>query len=293
MQRTSAAAGVLLIGDLAVGCRPDGADGWLHQDLMALGMGIGAPPDPFNAAGQDWGLPPFVPWKMRNAHYEPFIQMVRSALRGMGGLRIDHVMGLFRQFWVPAGGTPADGGYVQMSANELLAIIRLEACRAGAFVCGEDLGTVEPSVREQLRTSGIMGTKVWWFDQQPSEWPHLSLATVTTHDLPTVTGVALSTDGDTSMQAALQTVAASIGSSDPLMLSVALHHAVASSPATMCLISTDDLAGTPDRPNHPGTSNAEQPNWCRRLAVDAEQLLVGEPGRSIIDAVRNLSLIHI
>ena len=182
---------VRLIGDLAVGCRPDGADGWLYQDLMALGMGIGAPPDPFNEAGQDWGLPPFVPWRLRAARYAPFIGMVRAALQGMGGLRIDHVMGLFRQFWVPAGGTPADGGYVQMSANELLAIIRLEANRAGAFVCGEDLGTVEPHVREALAGSGILGTRVFWFDQRPHEWTYLNLATVTTHDLPTVAGVAL------------------------------------------------------------------------------------------------------
>ena len=111
VQRTAASAGVRLIGDLAVGCRPDGADGWLYQDLMALGMGIGAPPDPFNEAGQDWGLPPIVPWRLRAARYAPFIGMVRAALQGMGGLRIDHVMGLFRQFWVPAGGGHSGGGH--------------------------------------------------------------------------------------------------------------------------------------------------------------------------------------
>jgi hypothetical protein len=103
-------------------------------------VSIGAPPDPFNAAGQDWGLPPFIPWRLRAAQYAPFIALVRAACRHMGGLRIDHVMGLFRQFWVPAGGSPAEGAYVHLPAHEMLAIIRIEATRAGTFVIGEDLG---------------------------------------------------------------------------------------------------------------------------------------------------------
>ncbi len=282
LDRTAAGAGVGLIGDLAVGCSPDGADTWLHQDLMALGVRIGAPPDPFNAAGQEWGLPPFIPSRLRAARYRPFIAMVRAACHSMAGLRIDHVMGLFRQFWIPEGGVPADGTYVQLPSADLLAIIRLEATRAGAFVVGEDLGTVQPEVHDALRASGIMGTKVWWFDTNPSSWPERNLATVTTHDLPTVLGVWNHTDGNPEMAAALQqTVAANTGNA----ASVELHRQVAASAARLCLVALDDLAGCTERPNHPGTLGDVHPNWCRRMPADATSIMTGHPGAEIIEAV--------
>ncbi|MEI8238471.1 MAG: 4-alpha-glucanotransferase [Actinomycetota bacterium] len=285
LRHTVLAAGTQLIADLAVGCSPDGADGWLHQDVMAHGVGIGAPPDPFNPAGQNWGLPPFVPWRLRNVHYAPFIAMVRAACAGMGGLRIDHVMGLFRQYWVPEGGSPADGAYVYLPASELLAIIRLEATRAGTFVVGEDLGTVEPGVREQLRASGILGTKVWWFDQDVEGWGATNLATVTTHDLPTVAGVALGADGSAEMQHALDALRGELPPTDLAGIAERVHRLVASSPAVLCLASADDLAGMVERPNHPGTTNDEQPNWQRRLPVSADSLVIGEPGARIIAAI--------
>ncbi|MEX0847917.1 MAG: 4-alpha-glucanotransferase, partial [Ilumatobacteraceae bacterium] len=184
------ATGIDLIGDLAVGFSPSGADAHHFRDELALDMRIGAPPDMFNPAGQEWGIPPFVPWRLRAALYEPFIDTVRACLRGVRGLRIDHVMGLFRQYWVPDGGSPSDGAYVRFPADELLAILCLEATRAGAFVVGEDLGTVEPAVRTALAGRRIAGTRVLWFeDDAPALWPAESLATVTTHDLPTVTEV--------------------------------------------------------------------------------------------------------
>jgi 4-alpha-glucanotransferase len=285
LRHAATGAGARLIGDLAVGCSPDGADGWLHQDLMAHGVGIGAPPDPFNAAGQNWGLPPFVPWRLRAAGYAPLISMVRAACAGMGGLRIDHVMGLFRQFWVPEGRSPAEGGYVYLPAHELLAIIRLEATRAGAFVVGEDLGTVEPEVRDQLRASGILGTKVWWFDRDVDHWGSTNLATVTTHDLPTVAGVALGADGSDDMMHALDTVRGDLSPTDTAGVSMRVHELVASSPATLCLVSTDDLAGMVERPNHPGTTNDQEPNWQRRLPVSTEALIGAEPGAGIIAAI--------
>jgi len=282
LKRTAANAEVGLIGDLAVGCSPDGADTWLHQDLMALGVRIGAPPDPFNTAGQDWGLPPFIPARLRAAQYQPFIAMVRAACQSMAGLRIDHVMGLFRQFWIPEGGAPADGTYVRLPAVDLLAIIRLEATRAGAFVVGEDLGTVEPEVHDALRASGIMGTKVWWFDTNPSDWPERNLATVTTHDLPTVLGVWNHTDGSSEMAAALQqTTSSHTGNA----ASVELHRQVAASAARLCLIALDDLAGCTERPNHPGTLGAEHPNWCRRMPADAATIMTRSPGADIVAAV--------
>ena len=282
LERTAAAAGVGLIGDLAVGCSPDGADAWAHQDLMALSMRLGAPPDPFNAAGQAWGLPPFIPSRLRAAHYRPFIGMVRAACHGMAGLRIDHVMGLFRQFWIPEGGTPADGTYVQLPSAELLAIIRLEATRAGAFVIGEDLGTVEPEVHRALRESGILGTKVWWFNTSAHDWPANNLATVTTHDLPTVVGVWNHTDGNAEMAAALQSA---VSATTPVAASVELHRQVAASEARLCLAGLDDLAGSADRPNHPGTPGDEHPNWCRRLPGTSGEILRSSPGRLIVEAM--------
>ncbi|HQZ33116.1 MAG TPA: 4-alpha-glucanotransferase [Ilumatobacteraceae bacterium] len=282
LDRTAAGAGVGLIGDLAVGCSPDGADTWLHQELMALDVRIGAPPDPFNTSGQEWGLPPFIPSRLRGAHYRPFIAMVRAACRSMAGVRIDHVMGLFRQFWIPEGGAPADGTYVQLPASDLMAIIRLEATRAGAFVIGEDLGTVEPAVHDALRSSRIMGTKVWWFDTNPSSWPDHNLATVTTHDLPTVLGVWKNTDGTPEMAAALQQ-AASVTTG--IAASVELHRQVASSAARLFLVALDDLAGCTERPNHPGTLGDEHPNWCRRMPADSAAILTGSPGAEIIVAV--------
>ncbi len=265
-----------------MGCGADGADAWLHQDLIALDVAVGAPPDPFNEAGQNWGLPPFIPWRLRADHYRPFISMVRAACHNMGGLRIDHVMGLFRQFWIPSGGSPADGAYVRLPAHELLAIIRLEATRAGAFVVGEDLGTVEMYVRDMLSSSGMLGTKVWWFDQQVDHWGAANLATVTTHDLPTVAGVFYGADGSPEMQAALRSVSPD-GSC--AQAAVAAHRQVASAAPTLALTTTDDLAGMVERPNHPGTTADQQPNWCRRLPVTVDALVEGEPGADIIAAM--------
>jgi 4-alpha-glucanotransferase len=205
--------------------------------------------------------------------------MVRSACTAMDGLRIDHVMGLFRQFWIPEGGSPADGAYVRLRAHELVAIIRLESARAGTFVIGEDLGTVEPMVRDELRRSSILGTKVWWFDPRPGEWANPNLATVTTHDLPTVMGVWQGTDGSPAMAAELQ--AAVHRHRDATAASVELHRQVAASRAQLCLASLDDLAGSPDRPNHPGTLDHEHPNWCRRLDATTEAILHREPGSQI------------
>ena len=282
LEHTAANAGVALIGDLAVGCSPHGADAWLHQDLMALGVRIGAPPDPFNAAGQDWGLPPFVPGWLRAAHYGPFIGMVRAACQAMSGLRIDHVMGLFRQFWIPEGGTPGDGAYVQLPARELLAIVRLEANRAGSFVVGEDLGTVEPGVRDALRASAMLGTKVWWFDPHPDEWPEANLATVTTHDLPTVFGVWAHTDGSPHMATELK---AAVTAGTPAGATMELHEQVARSEARLCLATLDDLAGLTERPNYPGTLDDEHPNWCRRLPATTDTILDGVPGAQIVAAM--------
>ncbi|MFT3855394.1 MAG: 4-alpha-glucanotransferase [Ilumatobacteraceae bacterium] len=274
------AAPCALIGDLAVGCSPDGADTWIHQDLFADGVIIGAPPDPFNDAGQVWGLPPMVPWQLRRARYGPVVSLLRAGFAGVGGLRIDHVMGLFRQFWVPDGGTPADGAYVYLPATDLVALVCLEAERAGAFVVGEDLGVVEPNVREVLAAVVMLGTKVWMFDQDAAAWPEPNLGTVTTHDLPTVAGVWSA--GDATEREPFETLASPDATAVEVL--VAAHRAIAASPARLVLATADDLAGSVVRPNSPGTQGDH--NWCHRLAVPAVDLVAGSPGAAIVAAMQ-------
>ena len=146
----------LIMQDLPIGVDPDGADAWVWQDLFAQGVSVGAPPDSFNTQGQDWNLQPFIPHKLRAANYEPFIQIIRTAMRHSAALRMDHVMGLFRLFWIPSGIEKKSGTYVHYRYDELLSLVALESVRAKAFVVGEDLGTVEDSVRETLSLRGVL-----------------------------------------------------------------------------------------------------------------------------------------
>ncbi|MBC9724490.1 4-alpha-glucanotransferase [Streptomyces sp. TRM68367] len=194
-QRAAREAGmpVGIVHDLAVGVHPGGADAWAQQEYLAAGMSVGAPPDAFNARGQDWGLPPWRPDRLAASGYAPYRQLLRALFRSAGALRIDHVMGLFRLWWVPQGHPPTEGTYVRYDADAMLAILALEASRAGAMVIGEDLGTVGPGVRETLRERGVLGTSVLWFERDwegdgrplpPERWRADCLATATTHDLP-------------------------------------------------------------------------------------------------------------
>ncbi|MGK2948375.1 MAG: 4-alpha-glucanotransferase, partial [Acidimicrobiales bacterium] len=188
-------AGVRLVQDLAIGVDPDGADAWVLQDLLALGVSVGAPPDDFARDGQSWGLPPFIPWRLRDAGYRPLAELLRASMAEGGGLRVDHVMGLARLFWVPEGGRPVDGTYVRFAGRELLDVLALESARAEAVVVGEDLGTVEPGFREALRETSVLSTRLVWFEDVPPEsYPHEALAMVTTHDLPTIAGGATGAD---------------------------------------------------------------------------------------------------
>ncbi|MGW0130151.1 4-alpha-glucanotransferase [Streptomyces sp. NPDC003299] len=188
-----AGMGVGVVHDLAVGVHPQGADAWAQQEFFAAGMSVGAPPDAFNARGQDWGLPPWRPDRLAASGYAPYRDLLRALFRYAGALRIDHVMGLFRLWWVPQGEPPTEGAYVRYDAEAMLAVLVLEASRAGAVVVGEDLGTVEPGVREALRERGVLGTSVLWFERDwagdghplpPESWRADCLATATTHDLP-------------------------------------------------------------------------------------------------------------
>ena len=164
-QLARAAGALPLVHDLAVGFAPDGADAWLWQDVVASDARIGAPPDDFNPAGQDWGVPPFDPGRLRAAAYGPLVATLRRMMGAGMGLRIDHVMGLFRLWWVPLGaGDPSSGAYVRYPADELLDILTLESVRAGCGVVGEDLGTVESGVRSELRRRGLLSYRLAWFE---------------------------------------------------------------------------------------------------------------------------------
>jgi 4-alpha-glucanotransferase len=207
--RTARDAGMTLgvLHDLAVGAHAQGADAWALQDVLASGVAVGAPPDAFNQLGQNWSQPPWHPERLADAGYAPYRDMLRAVLRHAGGVRVDHVLGLFRLWWVPENRPPREGTYVRYDHEALVGILALEAHRAGALVVGEDLGVVEPWVRRYLADHGILGTSILWFERdfrdspapsaaggavaQPlaaERWRELCLATVTTHDLPPTAG---------------------------------------------------------------------------------------------------------
>ena len=184
-----------LYEDLALGASPGGFDTWAHQELFARGPAIGAPPDAFNPQGQNWGLPPLIPERLRASGYQLFIDTLRANLPPGGMLRMDHVMGLFRLLWIPQGAEAARGAYVTYPARELLAILALESVRRRALIIGEDLGTVPPRIRRELGKSGVFSYRVFYFERDgnrhflaPEAYPARAMATVTTHDLPTLTG---------------------------------------------------------------------------------------------------------
>ena len=286
-QLTRAGESLPLLNDLAIGVDPDGAEAWTHQDLLALDCRVGAPPDRFNAEGQDWGLPPFVPWKLREAGYAPLADLWRSALGTAGGLRIDHVMGLFRLFWMLPAQAPADGAYVRYRSDELLAVLAIESTRAGSIVVGEDLGTVEDGVREALAAAGVLSTRLVWFDQEPPElFPTQAFAAVTTHDLPTVAGVwsgedladqraaGLRThDGqDAEMRDRLTIVAEAPPDAPVEDVIVGVHRRLARAPSAVVAATLEDALGVTQRPNMPGTVS-ERPNWSLALPLRLDEVL--------------------
>ena len=257
-----------LVNDVAVGVNPDGADAWAWQDQLAAGVSVGAPPDPFNQEGQDWGLPPFDPWRLRAAGYEPFVQTLRAAFRHAAGIRVDHVMGLFRLYWIPAGGGPAAGAYVHYPAGDLLDILSLESVRAGAYVVGEDLGTVQDEVREELRGRCVLSYKLYWFERSdPARYPEQALAALTTHDLPTLAGV---WSGRDPLPEVRERLAGLPDARRDVLL--AAYAALAQAPCRLLAATLEDVTGMEERPNLPGTTG-EHPNWSLRLPLALEQLM--------------------
>jgi 4-alpha-glucanotransferase len=297
----STPGGLGVLNDLAIGFAPNGFDAWSFQDELATGISVGAPPDPLGPRGQDWGLPAFVPDRMAAGGYGPFAQTIRAGMAHAAGLRIDHVMGLFRLFWIPEGAEPAQGTYVRYPADDLLGVLALESAAARALVVGEDLGTVEPGVRERLADEGVLSYRLAWFEQGPdggrrraADYPRLALAATTTHDLPTVAGFFTGSDlehlrdigvvtagGDAQadqeeQRASLCRLLEAEGLLAPGERSVeaivaALYGFLARTPAMLVAATLEDALEAPDRPNVPGTID-QRPNWSLPLPVLLDDL---------------------
>jgi 4-alpha-glucanotransferase len=279
LQLARAAKELPLMQDLPVGFDPAGADAWAWQNILAKNATVGAPPDEYNTRGQNWGLPPFVPQKLRAAGYEPFRQTIRAALRHGGGLRIDHVMGLFRLFWIPKNFSPPDGTYVRYRAEELLAIIALESQRAKAVIVGEDLGTVEAGVRAKLRQRKMLSYRLLWFEtKSPKKFPRRALAAVTTHDLFTIAGLWSGSDlaaqkklglhpNETGTRKILRKLQKAIRLKNKAPLTEVIlrtHQLLAKSPSMLLTATLDDALAIEERPNMPGTTK-QWPNWSIAL----------------------------
>lgn len=299
-QRRAAEEPLPLLTDLAIGVDPDGADAWAMQDLLAPGVRVGAPPDAFNRAGQDWGLPPFDPHALRAAAYEPLASLWRAAMGHGGGLRIDHVMGLFRLWWIPPGGGPTDGAYVRFRGDEMLAVLAVESVRHGAVVVGEDLGTVEDSVREALGHAGVLSYRLVWFEEEPPErYPAQAMAAVTTHDLPTIAGVWSGEDAADQREAGIEPDEAALaglrrtltdltgltGDARVEDVIVAIHRRLARAPSALVGATLEDALALTRRPNLPGTVD-ERPNWSLGLPVLLEEALTRPLLRRVVDALR-------
>ena len=290
-----------VVNDLAIGFAPDGFDAWSFQDELAAGMSVGAPPDPLGPRGQDWGLPAFVPDRLTAGGYAPFAQTIRAGMAHAAGLRIDHVMGLFRLFWIPEGAEPAQGTYVRYPADDLLGVLALESAAAQALVVGEDLGTVEPGVRERLAAEGVLSYRLAWFEHGPADgrrraadYPRLALAATTTHDLPTVAGFFSGTDIDHLYDIGVATpggpeqadqeaqreslcrlleeegLLAPDERSVPAIVA-ALYGFLARTPSMLVAATLEDAVESHDRPNVPGPID-QRPNWSLPLPVPLDDL---------------------
>ncbi len=287
-QQFRKAAGVLpVMQDLPIGVDPGGADAWSWQDMLAREMAIGAPPDAFNGEGQNWGMQPFIPHRLRAAGYEPFRQTLQAMLRFGGGLRIDHVMGLFRLFWIPQGRPARDGAYVYYPVDELLAVLAIESHRTKAVIVGEDLGTVEQGVRRKLHRHKVLSYRLLWFEKgMPRNYPKQSLAAVTTHDLFTVAGLWNGSDvanqkkaglhpnekGTQQLQARLRRQLRLTSKATAAEAITSTYQLLSKSPSMLVTAALVDALAVEERPNMPGTTT-EWPNWRLALPLPLEAIV--------------------
>jgi glycogen operon protein len=282
------APGLGLYGDLAVGVARDSGEVWAAPERFAMGVSIGAPPDPFSASGQIWNLPPFIPHVLTEQNLTAFAEILRANMRHFGILRIDHILGLARQFWIPDGASGADGAYVTFPLDDLLALTARESRAARSIVIGEDLGTVPDGLRAKLAAANILSYKLLWFERSghefhpPTDYPRLSAACLSSHDLPPFPG--WEKQASHAEKLALTDALARQGlPADDLM--AAAHVMLARAPSALLLVQADDLAGETEPLNVPGTDR-ERPNWRRRFAAPTEELSNQPLARRVIAAIK-------
>lgn len=290
-----------LITDLAVGTDPGGSDAWVRSAEMLRGLAIGAPPDAFNQAGQNWGLTTFSPFGLRRSGFAGWIAMLRAALAHAGGVRIDHAMGLARLWVIPEGAAAEEGVYLDYPCRDLVRLLSLESFRHRAVVLAEDLGTVPPGFSERLAAAGVAGLRVLWFERvagrfrSPRSWEPVAAAMTSTHDLPTVAGWWRERDIDWRMRLGFRHDARAARQRDRRSLWRAFRAAGAASgeePAPeegarvataaagflgrttsrLALLPLEDALALAEQPNLPGTT-VGHPNWCRRMPDYVETML--------------------
>jgi len=313
-----------LYGDYAVGVNPSGAETWSDQALYRKGAGVGAPPDALALKGQDWGIPPQDPNVLVAEAYQPFRHLIAANMRHFGALRLDHVMALFRQWWVPVGLGATDGGYVHYPLDDLLSVLALESERSACLVVGEDLGTVPPEMSHAMGERAVYSYRVLLFEKhadgsfrRPDEYPRRSIATVTTHDLPTLTGywsgsdielrrclelypsdevrqhvehervrdrgaLLAALDAQGLMPATCEAAAGSYGAD----LAQAIHVFLARSTAALVAVQAEDLVGMADPVNVPGTSD-EHANWQRKMSRTLDAMFGDAQASQLLAAVQN------
>ena len=297
-----------IMADLAVGVHPYGSEKWSRPELFASGMSVGAPPDVYSQQGQNWSQPPWSPRSLAESGYLPLRDMVRAALANAGAVRIDHILGMFRLWWIPEGCAATEGTYVYYDHEAMMGVILLEAQRAGAVVIGEDLGVVEPWVRDYLRERGVLGTSVVWFEKEGGGWPlrpehyrDRALAAVNIHDLPPTLGyirgiqttlrseLGLLTDDIETVRAGdrleLEQINARLleyGCVDGAQPSEretveGLYRYVARTPSKLVVASLVDAVGDVRPQNMPGTGADQYPNWCVPLCdSDGDEVAIEE-----------------
>ena len=293
-----------LYADLAISIGPDGSEAWANQKLYALGVSVGAPPDEFNRQGQDWGLPPLAPQRLRDAAYAPLVATLRANMMRAGALRIDHVMGLARLWWVPAGQKADAGAYVTYPVDDLLGIVALESQRYRCLVIGEDLGTVSDELRHKLADHEVLSYRLLLFEREgqrfkpPGSYPRRALVAWSTHDLPTLAGWWTDEDLRTKAQLGIMDEAMlrqqqderrggrralidaladeglvdrGLPSEGPYaeVLGDAVHGFAARTPCAVMVAQMEDVLGIAEQANLPGTVDTH-PNWRRRLGLPIE-----------------------
>ncbi|GER93148.1 4-alpha-glucanotransferase [hot springs metagenome] len=303
-----------LYHDLAIGSIGDGSDAWNFQDIIANEIDLGAPPDDFNPTGQNWGFPPLIPDRLKESRYELFIQTIRKNMKHFGALRIDHALGMFRQFWIPKGMSASHGAYVKQPTEDLLRIIALESVRNSTMVIAEDLGTIGENVRETLFRFNMLSYRLLYFERnypdpcflQPEKYPEMALCAVTTHDLPTIYGWWICRDIDLKKRLGIlpdegvkqksvsererdksllidalksqglipDTHSSYLDEMTP-ELCMAIYEYLARTPCKLLSVSLDDVIGTIDQQNMPGITDS-YPSWMQKTSITLEQMIANK-----------------